>query len=157
VGAKPPGSDGLVGIEIHDPVKEAAAAEPGQPGAQERNQRRRGQGHHHLRAGQPREPQRGECQETGKIRGPPPFGAFAKSGGSDAIHADPAPHLLFGKLRSRLIVGAPAGDYGYLVAALDEAQGHVGQVLPGCHDVRVKGLVQEEEGHKRMLRRRDAG
>jgi hypothetical protein len=56
-----------------------------------------------------------------------------------------------------VIVSPAAGDDGDLVAALDQPHGHLGQVLPGRHHVRVEGLVKEEEGQKEKLKAKDDG
>src|ERR1039458_812406 len=98
-------------------------------------------------SGQANQTPGGKQEKAGKIRGPPPLGPFAESGRGNAVNADAAPSLRYRKLRLRLVVGALAGNDRNLVAALNQAQGDLGQVLPGRHYVRVEGLVEEEEGH----------
>src|ERR1035437_9555945 len=98
-------------------------------------------------SGQAKQTPGGKPEEAGEVRGAPPFSAFAEAGGGNAVNADAAPRLCLGKLRLRVVVSAPAGNDRNLVAALNQTQSHLGQILPGGHDVRVKGLVEQEEGH----------
>ena len=46
----------------------------------------------------------------------------------------------------------PVRENGDLVSALDESHGDLRQILPGRHHVRVKSLVEEKEGQKKMLK-----
>ena len=97
--------------------------------------------------GQQRQAQGAKPEETGEIRGPPPLGALAEACGVDAVNADAAPRLRLREQRFRLVISAPAGDNRDLVAALGQTQGNLGQVLPGRHHVRVKGLVEQKKSH----------
>ena len=73
----------------------------------------------------------------------------------DAKNADAAPGLAFRELRFGMVVSPAAGDHRDLVAALDQAHGNLGQILPGRHHVRVEGLVEEEEGQKEKQKSKD--
>jgi hypothetical protein len=46
-----------------------------------------------------------------------------------------------------VIVGAPTGDDGDLMAAFDEVSRDFGEVLARGHDVGMEGLVDQEELH----------
>ena len=144
--AEPAGGDGFVRVEVHYPVEETTAAQPGQRGAQEGNQRWRGQRDHRIVPGQERHAQSAQRDETGKIRGTPPLGAFPETGRGDTIDANAAPRLVSGELRFRLVVGTPARHDRHPVTTLYQTEGDLGQILTGRHHVRVKRLVEEEEG-----------
>ena len=150
--AKPTSRDGFVGIEVHDPVKETAALEFGYASAEEGNQRGRGEGDDGVGARQDRHAQGAERKEAGKIGGAPPLAGFAEAGRADADDSDAAPGFLWWKNFCRIVVSAPAGEDGDLVAALGKAKGKIAQVLGCGSDVRVKGLVEEKEGHTKKLK-----
>src|SRR5581483_3992307 len=55
------------------------------------------------------------------------------------------PALLWLEKRGGVIASPAGAQDGDLVAALDQSQSHVGQVLRRGHDVGIKALVEEED------------
>ena len=51
-----------------------------------------------------------------------------------------------------MVVGAGTRYHSNLMAALGQTYGEIGQVLSRRGDVRVEGLIEEEEGQKKMLK-----
>ena len=146
--AQPAGGDGLVGVHIHDPVTKARAPQPGAPGADEGDERRRGEGDHDVVPRQHQQPGATGQDEAGKIQGAMPFGALAKIGGINAEDVDATPRFAGRVDFLRMIVGTPGAHHGDLVPGLDEGGGQFAKVLCGGGNIGIKHLIQQKNFHE---------
>ena len=85
--------------------------------------------------------------EAGEIERAAPFGPFAEASRGDAVNVDTSPKLATGKFLFQMVISPSAGHHRHRMAALGQPQGQVRQVLRGRDDVRVEGLVEQQESH----------
>jgi len=139
--------DGFVGVEVHDPRDQGAAPGAHVEGGHCGDQGRAGECDHDVEVSQQGEAEGGGKGERREIQGPAPVGGLAESGRADAQDADAAPRFGASEELGRRIIGVAGGNDSDLMAGSGQGGCQIGRVLGGRGDVRVEGLVEEEDSH----------
>ena len=144
-GLEPAGSDGFIRVEIHDPINKSCFAPAGEESAQNGDQGGRSEGDNGIESGEEGEADGARGEEGSEVDCSPPFGGFAKGSGANADDADVLPGFATRKAVLGVVVSGAAGKDGDVVAGAGKGQGQISEVLRGGRNVRVKGLVKQQD------------
>ena len=141
----PPQRDAGVGVEVHAPVDMPRPLQAAEHGADQADDRRRGERGHHVEPGHPDRQQGGPEVEAEVVQHPVQGALAAERGGGDPVDRHAVADLSFRQRGRARLVGPLAAEDVDVVPPGGEVLGEVGQVLRRGGVVGPVILVDEEE------------